>query len=191
MSHQFLQLFFLPFLFSANSKCKFWQPYNFISFGSTFSQWELEPWLINQTHPLTTPSTSVQVQLSTVWKQTTISEHHDQRSLSSWKITLILLKCQWNFADWKLRGTWIIYSVPAAVLVSMWMLFSHHITIHSVSGILEIQSYHWELWFLSLEQSIDQSGQHQLVRPLGIFTCGTTNYARDPRNVSMTEEVKE
>lgn len=138
MSHQFLHCSYLPFLFSASSKCKFWQPYNFISFGSTFSQWELEHWLINQTHPLTKPSTSAQLSTVSKW---TISEHRNQLTLPSWKITLISLKWQWTFADWTLHGTWIIYSVPEAVLVSLWMLLSHHIPILSACGTLEIQSY--------------------------------------------------
>lgn len=93
----------------------------------------------------------------------------------------------------------MICSVPEAILVSLWMLLSHHIPILSVSGIREIQNSRvitvliipWELCFLTLKVCIDQSGQHQLVRPLGIFTRGTTNFARCSGSKGMTEEVKE
>lgn len=190
MSHQLLQLFLPSILVFSQLKMQVWQPYNFISFGSTSPQWELEQRLINQTHPLT-HHLLCSVQLSAVSKRTTLFEHHNLRTLSTWKIVLILLKWQWNFADWKLHGTWIIYSVPEAILVSMWIccLITSSSSLRVKSSkfrVVIVLMLPWELWFLTLKLCIDQSGQHQL----GIFTCGTTNYGRHSGSRSMTE-VKE
>lgn len=116
MSH-FCNCSYLPSLFSANSKCKFLADLQLHLIWFYFSSVGVGAMVDNQTHPQST-HLLCPVQLSAVSKRTTIFEHQNLRTLSTWKIALILLKWQWNFADWKLHGTWIIYSVPEAILSS-------------------------------------------------------------------------
>lgn len=80
----------LPLLLSASSKCMFWLSYNFISFGTTVPQWEMEKWLINQTQPLIAAFTSSQLLLSIIQKEWQ-SAHHYQLVLPSWEIILFKL----------------------------------------------------------------------------------------------------
>lgn len=70
------------------------------------------------------------------WKRMTISKHHNQLILPFWEITLFKLQWQWNCADGMLHGT-SISSVPEAVLISLWMLYSYHIPILSSSHTLK------------------------------------------------------
>lgn len=77
-----------------------------------------------------TTNHTIHVSLTTAfysWKRMTVSKHHKQLILPFWEIPLFELQWQWNCADWTLHGTWICYSVPEAVLVSLWRLYSHHI----------------------------------------------------------------